>query len=78
VAVGSDTETSRCSPRPIPARRRTRSRCTLLLIENAISLFESVYLEELARELVHEFLFIALPIKVQGATGSMLDPVAVV
>jgi kynurenine formamidase len=27
---------------------------------------------------VHEFLFVALPLKIQGATGSMLDPVAIV
>jgi len=27
---------------------------------------------------VHEFLFIALPTKIEGATGSMLDPVAII
>jgi len=32
-------------------------------------------LEELARERVHEFLFVALPVKIRGATGSMVDPV---
>jgi kynurenine formamidase len=26
---------------------------------------------------VHEFLFVALPLKIRGATGSMIDPVAV-
>jgi kynurenine formamidase len=50
----------------------------LLLIENGIYLFEGIYLEELARERVYEFLFIALPLKIQGTTGSMLDPVAIV
>jgi kynurenine formamidase len=35
-------------------------------------------LEELAREGVHEFLFVALPIKIRGATGSMMDPIAVI
>ena len=51
---------------------------TLLLIENAIYLFESIYLEEISRERVYEFLFIALPLKIKGTTGSMLDPLAVV
>jgi kynurenine formamidase len=51
---------------------------TLLLIENGIYLFEGIYLEELAREQVHEFLFVALPLKIKGTTGSMLDPVAIV
>ena len=50
----------------------------LLLIEHGIYLFESIYLEELSRDRVHEFLFLALPLKIDGATGSMLDPLAVV
>lgn len=33
--------------------------------------------EELARERAYEFLFVALPVKIRGATGSMVDPVAV-
>jgi len=39
---------------------------------------ESLDLEELARQRIYEFLFIALPVKIRGATGSMVDPVAVV
>jgi kynurenine formamidase len=41
-------------------------------------LLESVYLEEIARERINEFLFVALPVKIRGATGSMVDPLAVV
>jgi kynurenine formamidase len=79
VAVGSDTETFEVQPAPDPGSPANPQPVhTLLLIENAIYLFESVYLEELARERAHEFLFVALPLKVQGATGSMLDPVAIV
>jgi kynurenine formamidase len=51
---------------------------TLLLIEKGIYIMESLYLEELARDGVYEFLFVALPIKIRGATGSMIDPIAVV
>lgn len=79
VATGSDTETYEVQPAPdpgVPANPQPVH--TLLLIENAIYLFESVYLEELSGDRVYEFLFIALPIKIEGATGSMLDPVAVV
>ncbi|HDK45149.1 MAG TPA: cyclase family protein, partial [Actinobacteria bacterium] len=51
---------------------------TRLLIEAGIYLMESVYLEELAKEGIHEFLFVALPVKIRGATGSMIDPLAVI
>ncbi|WP_030661691.1 cyclase family protein [Streptomyces cellulosae] len=79
VACGSDTETFEVQPAPdlgIPANPQPVH--TLLLIENAIYLFESLYLEELARDAIYEFLFIALPLKIKGATGSMLDPLAIV
>jgi kynurenine formamidase len=79
VAVGSDTETFEVQPAPDPGTPANPQPVhTLLLIENGIYLFESVYLEEISRERVHEFLFIALPLKIEGATGSMLDPLAVV
>jgi kynurenine formamidase len=51
---------------------------TLLLIEKGIYIMESLYLEELARDGVSEFLFVALPVKIRGATGSMMDPIAVI
>jgi kynurenine formamidase len=77
--VGSDTETFEVQPAPDPGTPANPQPVhTLLLIENAIYLFESVYLEEISRERVYEFLFVALPLKIEGATGSMLDPVAIV
>lgn len=79
VATGSDTETYEVQPAPdrgSPANPQPVH--TLLLIENGIYLFEGIYLEELASEHIYEFLFVALPIKIKGATGSMLDPVAIV
>ncbi|WP_328309473.1 cyclase family protein [Actinomycetospora sp. NBC_00405] len=79
VAAGSDTETFEVQPPPDygdPANPQPVH--SLLLIEHAIYLFESIYLEELARAGAYEFLFVALPLKIQGATGSMLDPVAIV
>ena len=79
VATGSDTETYEVQPAPDPGSPANPQPVhTLLLIENGIYLFEGIYLEELARERIYEFLFVALPLKIEGATGSMLDPVAIV
>jgi kynurenine formamidase len=79
VAVGSDTETFEVQPAPDPGDPANPQPVhTLLLIENAIYLFESIWLEELSRDRVYEFLFIALPLKIEGTTGSMLDPIAIV
>jgi kynurenine formamidase len=79
VATGSDTETYEVQPAPDPGSPANPQPVhTLLLIENGIYLFESIYLEELSRDQVYEFLFIALPLKIEGTTGSMLDPLAVV
>jgi kynurenine formamidase len=78
IASGTDTETYEVQPAPDrghPANPQPVH--TLLLIENGVYLFESLYLEDLARDEVYEFLFVALPLKIRGATGSMVDPLAV-
>ncbi|MEM4382747.1 MAG: cyclase family protein [Candidatus Caldarchaeum sp.] len=49
-----------------------------LIALRGIYIIENLYLEELARDKVYSFLFIALPIKLKGATGSPLRPVAIV
>jgi kynurenine formamidase len=79
VATGTDTETYEVQPTPDPGSEGNPQPVhTLLLIQNAVYLMESLDLEELARQRVYEFLFVALPLKIRGATGSMVDPVAVV
>jgi kynurenine formamidase len=79
VATGTDTETYEVQPAPdLGPTGNPQPVHTLLLIQNAIYLMESLDLEALARERIHEFLFVALPLKIRGATGSMVDPVAVV
>jgi kynurenine formamidase len=78
LATGSDTETYEVQPPPDPgAPANPQPVHTLLLIERGIYIMESLDLEELARERVYEFLFVALPVKIRGATGSWIDPVAV-
>lgn len=79
VATGTDTETYEVQPAPDRGEPSNPQPVhTKLLIENGIYLLESVYLEELAEDEVHEFLFVALPLKIRGATGSMVDPLAVI
>ena len=51
---------------------------TLLLIQRGIYIMEGLDCEELAAAGVREFLFVALPLAIRGATGSMIDPVAIV
>jgi kynurenine formamidase len=79
VATGSDTETYEVQPAPDPGRPSNPQPVhTLLLIERGIYIMESLDLEELARAGAREFLFVALPLRIRGATGSMIDPVAVI
>ena len=79
VAVGSDTETFEVQPAPDPgAPSNPQPVHTRLLVEGGIYIMESLDLEDLAADHVHEFLFVGLPLKISGATGSMLDPLAVV
>ena len=50
----------------------------LLIIRKGIYIMEKLYLEELSRDKVYEFLFVGLPLKFKGATGAPLRPIAVV
>lgn len=49
-----------------------------MLVESGVHLIENLNLEEVARAGVGEGLFIALPLKITGATGSWIRPVLVV
>jgi kynurenine formamidase len=77
AATGSDTETYEVQPAPDRGRPANPQPVhTLLLIERGIYILESLDLEALAAAGVREFLFVALPLAIRGATGSMVDPVA--
>ena len=79
VATGTDTETYEVQPAPDRGEPSNPQPVhTRLLIENGIYLIESAYLEEIGAAKVYEFLFVALPVKIRGATGSMMDPLAVI
>ena len=47
-----------------------------LLVESGIHIIEALNLEELARNRIHEFVFVAAPLNIRGGTGSPIRPVA--
>jgi kynurenine formamidase len=49
----------------------------ILLVRHGIYIIENLFLEELARDQCYEFTFICLPLKLKGATGSPVRPVAI-
>jgi kynurenine formamidase len=50
----------------------------ILLVRHGIYIIENLFLEEMARDQRYEFTFICLPLKLQGATGSPVRPIALV
>jgi kynurenine formamidase len=76
VAVGTDTLAFDAVPGggiPIgmPAHR-------VLLVENQVSILENLQLEDLAKSGESEFVFVGLPLRIVGATGSPMRPIALV
>jgi kynurenine formamidase len=49
----------------------------ILLVEHGIHIVENLDMERLAADKVYEFLFVCLPLKFVGATGSPVRPIAV-
>jgi kynurenine formamidase len=76
VAIGADTASMEMKPSDHPDVPEPVH--VFMLIDRGAHILEWIYLEELARDGVYEFLFVALPLKITGATGSMLRPVAIV
>jgi kynurenine formamidase len=76
VLVGGDTESVEINPSVDPENPHPVH--IELLIERGIHILELVHVEDLSRDEAYEFLFICLPLRVQGATGSMVRPIAIV
>ena len=69
-AVGSDTVAFEKVPDPsMPVHVH-------LLVESGVHIIECLNLEELAAARSYEFVFLALPLKIRGATASPIRPVA--
>ena len=69
-AGGSDTIAFEFQPAP------TMPVHVHLLVESGIHIIEALDLETLSSEGVHEFVFAAAPLRIQGGTGSPIRPVA--
>jgi kynurenine formamidase len=69
-AAGSDTPAFECIPSPGDSVH------ALLLVDNGIFIVENLNLEEIAAASVTEFLLVALPLRIVGATGSPFRPLA--
>lgn len=76
VLVGADNEGLERVPSPDPQNPHPVH--IELLVRRGIHIMELAYLEDLARDRVYEFLFVCLPLRIRGATGSMVRPVAIV
>jgi kynurenine formamidase len=74
-AVG-DTETLEQIPCADP--NNPHAVHTILLVEAGVYIVEMANMEQLAADKAYEFLFVALPCKIRGATGSMIRPIAIV
>lgn len=75
LAVGADNSAIEVMPSVVP--HRTQPVHVELIVERGIYLIEWVGLEELAASGVSELLFVCLPLKITGATGSLVRPVAI-
>ena len=70
------TDTTGTEPVPFPDARRTTHRA--MLVERGVHLIENVFLDDLAADKVTVSTFVCLPLKLTGATGSWVRPVAIV
>jgi kynurenine formamidase len=69
-AAGSDTVPFEISPSPdMPVHVH-------LLVDSGIHIIEVLNLEQLARDRVYEFVFVAAPMNIRGATGAPVRPLA--
>lgn len=72
--LGTDTT----GTEPLPFRDPTRTTHHAMLVQSGVHLIENLFLEDLAAEGIGAGLFVGLPLKFKGATGSWLRPVVIV
>lgn len=75
VAIGADNWAIDAIPASQPRKRDVHEVC---LAEHGVYLIENLDLEELAKDRVFEFLFLALAPRLKGGTAFPIEPVAVV
>jgi len=77
AAVGADNMAFDVMGPADPELNVTLPAHILLLVRAGIPIIENLNLEELAAANVTEFVFICLPLKMRGATGSPVRPIAI-
>ena len=75
MLLGSDNWPVEVAPNPDPQLSLPVHQITLVV--NGVHLLENLKLDDLAAKRVYEFAFVMQPMKMQGATGSTVAPVAV-
>ena len=75
MLLGADNQPIEVSPNPDPEVSLPIHQ--MMLVVHGIHLVERMRLDELAAAGVHEFAFVVQPLKIQGATGSTVVPVAI-
>src|SRR5262249_16442799 len=75
MLVGSDNFPVEVSPNPDPQISAPVHQ--IFLVVNGIHILENLKLDELAAKRVSEFAFVIQPLKLRGATGSTVAPIAV-
>jgi kynurenine formamidase len=75
MLVGSDNSGVEIGPNPDPSLNLPLHQ--IFLVVNGVHILENVRLDQLAASRVYEFAFIVEPLKLQGATGSTVAPVAI-
>ena len=75
MLVGSDNSAVEISPNPDPQLLGPVHQ--IMLVVNGIHILENLKLEELAAKQVYEFALIVQPLKLEGATGSTVAPIAI-
>jgi kynurenine formamidase len=75
MLVGADNPSIEISPNPDP--KISLPVHQILLVVHGIHLLENLKLDQMASDQVYESAFILQPLKMQGATGSTVAPVAI-
>jgi len=75
MLVGADNWPVEVAPNPDPQLSLPGHQ--VFLVVNGVHILENLNLEELAAKRVHEFAFVMQPLKIQGASGSTVAPVAI-
>lgn len=78
AAVGADNVAWDWIEGVDPATGTTLPGHVLLLVRAGIHIIENLWLEDLAASGAREFAFVCLPLKLRGATGSPVRPIALV